>query len=208
MKKYIHIFLCLTILLAGCAKKKNNTTSKNLNNSKKTQIKNSKKSIFDENLEAFALDDDALHNFAHDKNTTTQTEVSKDNTMFAWQNATVDQSKEDFKTIYFEFDKYIITDEQEAALQANIEYALKMIGLGKFIIVEGHACDSAGSRIYNTILSEKRAKFIANKLINAGIDKHLIKIAARGQDMPVHKGGNKHQQAVNRRVEIFAIDSK
>lgn len=208
MKKYIHIFLCLTILLAGCTKKKNNITSKNLNNSKKSQSKNSKKSSFDENLEAFALDDDALHNFAHEKNTASQSETSKEGNMFAWQNATVDQSKQDFKTIYFEFDKYKITDEQEAHLQADIEYAQKMIGLGKIIVIEGHACDSAGSAVYNMTLSEKRAKFIANKFTEAGIDKAHIKIAARGQEMPVHKGGNKHQQAVNRRVEVFAIDNK
>jgi outer membrane protein OmpA-like peptidoglycan-associated protein len=57
-------------------------------------------------------------------------------------------------------------------------------------------------------LSEQRAKFIATKFIDAGIEKANIKIAARGQEMPVHKGGNKDQQAVNRRVEVFAIDNK
>ena len=57
-------------------------------------------------------------------------------------------------------------------------------------------------------LSEHRAKFIATKFMDAGINKANIKIAARGQEMPVHKGGNKHQQAVNRRVEVFAIDNK
>ncbi|MBP6869394.1 OmpA family protein [Candidatus Babeliales bacterium] len=208
MKKYIHIFLCLMILTTGCAKKKNNTTSKNLNSSKKSQTKNSKKSSFDENLEAFALDDDALHNFAHDKNNTKPNNDTKENNMFAWQNATVDQSKQDFKTIYFEFDKYKITKEQQSALEADIEHAKKMIALGKIIVIEGHACDSAGSAVYNMTLSEKRAKFIATQFMDAGVDKASIKIAARGQEMPVHKGGNKHQQAVNRRVEVFAIDNK
>ena len=57
-------------------------------------------------------------------------------------------------------------------------------------------------------LSEQRAKFIATQFIDAGIDKANIKIAARGQEMPIVKGGNREHQAVNRRVEVFAIDSK
>ena len=211
MKKYIHIFLCsLVIITAGCGKKKNNQPTNNQAKNKKTHTKNNKKSSFDENLEAFALDEDSLHNFAHDKNNaSTETNKSdKPNAMFQWENAAVDQSKNDFKTIYFEFDKYKITNEQEAALLADIEHAKKMINAGKIIVTEGHACDSAGSAVYNMTLSQHRAEFIAKKFTDAGIDKANIKIAARGQEMPVHKGGNKHQQAVNRRVEVYAIDSK
>jgi outer membrane protein OmpA-like peptidoglycan-associated protein len=214
MKKYIQIFLCLLMITTGCAKKKNNTPSNNLASNKKIHVKSNKKSSFDENLDAFALDDDSLHNFAHDKNNTSQDQDSsikksgKPNSIFQWEDATVDQSKQDFKTIYFEFDKYKINKEQESSLHADIAHAKKMIGSGKIIVIEGHACDSAGSAIYNMTLSEQRAKFIATKFMDAGIEKANIKIAARGQEMPVHKGGNKHQQAVNRRVEIFAIDNK
>ena len=212
MKKYIQIFLCLIVIgfTAGCGKKKNKA-SNNQALTKNSHIKASKKSSFDENLDAFALDDDALHNFAHDKNTdkgTAAKDGRKPNSMFQWEDATVDQSKQDFKTIYFEFDKYKINKEQEAALQADIAHAKKMIDTGKIIVIEGHACDSAGSAIYNMTLSEQRAKFIGTKFTEAGIEKANIKIAARGQEMPVHKGGNKHQQAVNRRVEVFAIDNK
>ena len=197
-------------MTAGCGKKKNNQPTNNQAANKKVQTKNNKKSSFDENLDAFALDDDSLHNFAHDKNSPSQdtNQSGKANAMFQWEDAAVDQSKNDFKTIYFEFDKYKITNEQEAALMADIEHAKKMIQSGKIIVIEGHACDSAGSAVYNMTLSEHRAKFIATKFMDAGIDKANIKIAARGQEMPVHKGGNKHQQAVNRRVEVFAIDNK
>ena len=214
MKKYIHIFLCSLVIMTGCAKKKNNQPTNNKTANKKVHVKSNKKSSFDENLDAFALDDDSLHNFAHDKNNTSKDNdsstksSSKPNSMFQWEDATVDQSKQDFKTIYFAFDKYKINKEQEASLQADIAHAKKMIDTGKIIVIEGHACDSAGSAIYNMTLSQQRAEFIATKFIDAGIVKANIKIAARGQEMPVHKGGNKHQQAVNRRVEIFAIDNK
>lgn len=177
----------------------------------KSQTKNTKKSAFDENLQAFALDDTSLHNFAHDKNNqnqSTQASVSENpNAIFQWESTSAEQSKEEFKTIYFEFDKYTITKEQEATLKADIEHAKKMISAGKVIVIEGHACDSAGSAVYNMTLSEKRAKFIASKFTQAGIDKASIKIAARGQEMPIIKGGDRHKQAVNRRVEVFAIDA-
>ncbi len=209
MKKYIHIFLCLMVITTGCAKKKNAKTAAPSTSTKKTSTK---KNSFDENLEAFALDDDALHNFAHDAKTNstdaTTKSSEKSNSIFEWEDVAVDQSKNEFKTIYFEFDKYQILKNQEASLKADIDHAKKMIKTGKTIVIEGHACDSAGSAIYNMTLSEQRAKFIATKFMEAGVDKASIKIAARGQEMPVHKGGNRHQQAVNRRVEVFAIDTK
>ncbi len=210
MKKYIQIFLCLLVIAgtAGCGKKKNKATADHTTSHKKSHTKGNKKSSFDENLDAFALDDDSLHNFAHDASkSSSENSAGKPNAMFQWQDAAVDQSKHDFKTIYFEFDKYKTHDDQLAALEADIAHAKKMIDAGKVIVVEGHACDSAGSAIYNMTLSQHRAEFIATKFQEAGIDKANIKIAARGQEMPVHKGGNKHQQAVNRRVEVFAIDN-
>lgn len=213
MKKYIHIFLCLMIITTGCAKKKNNKTTVTPTSTKKSHVK---KSNFDENLEAFALDDDALHNFAHeinsssDQSTTEATTkiANKSNSIFEWEDIAVDQSKNEFKKIYFAFDKYQIDKSQEASLFADIEHAKKMINLDKTIVIEGHACDSAGSAIYNMTLSEQRAKFVATKFIEAGIEKANIKIAARGQEMPIVKGGNRDQQSANRRVEVFAIDSK
>ena len=81
-----------------------------------------------------------------------------------------------------------------------------MIKKGKNIVVEGHACHSAGSAIYNLALSEKRARYAAKKMTNSGTDSKYIKIAPRGHEMPIIKDGNREAQTVNRRVEIFAID--
>ncbi len=214
MKKYIQFFLCLLLITTGCGKKKNNKPTNNQAANKKTHVKSSKKSSFDENLDAFALDDDSLHNFAHETNHTSADHdnstkrSSKPNSIFQWEDAAVDQSKNDFKVIYFEFNKHKINKAQEENLHADIAHAKKMIETGKIIVIEGHACDSAGSAVYNMALSQKRAKFIATKFMDAGIDTTNIKIAARGQEMPAHKGGNRDQQAINRRVVIYAIDSK
>lgn len=216
MKNYIYIFLCLTLFTTGCLKK----TQQPENSSKKSFFSKlrkgtkKKKSSFDENLEAFALDDDTLRNFAQEQNMPNasrsplpETTHKKASSLFRWEDIESDRNREQFKTLYFKFNKYALAIDQMHNLKADIEYAKKMIKLDKTIVIEGHACHSAGSAIYNMTLSEKRAKFIAQKFIDAGIDKADIKIAPRGQEMPIVHGGNKEAQAANRRVEIFAIDS-
>ena len=214
MKKYIHIFLCLLVVTTGCLNKK---TTKDGNNPQsffsktKKRTTNRRKSSFDENLEAFALDNDSLQDFAQNNNQNSKAETTssskKTSALFNWEDITADQSKEQFKTLLFEFNKNSLGKNQIASLKADIEYAKKMAKLNKVIVIEGHACHSEGSAIYNMTLSEQRAKHVATKFIDAGISKEQIKIAARGQEMPVVKGGNREEQSVNRRVEIFAIDS-
>lgn len=218
MKKYIYSFLCLSILVTGCIKKKeaNKTHKSFFSKANKGKVKK-RVSSFDENLEAFALDNDTLKDFAHQQNTSSQPQSSpktsqnvttkKASSLFRWEDITSDESKEQFKTLYFHFNKYGLARDQIKNLKSDIDYAKKMIALGKTIVIEGHACHSEGSAIYNMTLSEKRAKFVAQKFIDAGVDRSNIKIAARGQEMPIVHGGDREAQAVNRRVEIFAIDN-
>ncbi len=79
-----------------------------------------------------------------------------------------------------------------------------MIKQGKTIVIEGHSCNSAGSRTYNLALSEKRARAVAAEFEKAGIEKNKIKIAPRGTE-ELLVDGNKEEQSVNRRVVLFAI---
>lgn len=217
MKKYIHTFLCLGVLFTGCIKKKEANQSSKSFFSKANKRKVKKRvSSFDENLEAFSLDNDTLKDFAHEQSSSSKPSSSKTSqsvttkkasSLFRWEDIASDESKEQFKTLYFEFNKYGLARDQIKNLKADIDYAKKMIHQGKTIVIEGHACHSEGSAIYNMTLSEKRAKFVAQKFIDAGIEKASIKIAARGQEMPIVHGGDRKAQAVNRRVEIFAIDN-
>ena len=212
-KKFLLLSVLFVTLLGGCKKnqQKDGSNKSSVSKSSKKMKRNKKD---DQSADAFDLDADSMKSFAlddqlskHEKGSKAAQTVSE-NPMFSWENLNAEESKRQFKTLYFEFDKDDLTPEQQVALKHDIEEIQKMIKQGKIIVIEGHACHSAGSAIYNMTLSEQRAKFIATKFVDAGVDKASIKVAARGQEMPVHKGGNRHQQAVNRRVEVFAIDSK
>jgi len=188
----------------GCKKNQQAKTEKTAK-LKKTKHKK------DQNAQAFDLDSDAMKSFAIDDKISkhkTSGENDHKSPLFSWEDAGAEESKKQFQTLHFDFDKDYIKPSDESKLEQDITEAKKMIKHGKIIVIEGHACHSAGSRAYNMALSERRARFVASRFAEAGISSTDIKIAPRGQEMPVVKGGGRHEQAPNRRVEIFAIDSK
>ncbi|MCX5923425.1 MAG: OmpA family protein [Candidatus Dependentiae bacterium] len=209
-KKFILFSLLLATFLGGC--KKNKKQSDQDNGS--FFSKSSKKATPASSAEPFELDNDSMKTFALDdkiskhRPATKSSQKSSDNPLFSWENVGAEESKHQFKTLYFDFNVDTLKPSQNAALSQDIAQAKKMIKQGKTLVIEGHACHSEGSAIYNLALSERRARFVAQKFAEEGIDSSHIKIAPRGQEMPVRKGGNRKQQAVNRRVEIFALDAQ
>lgn len=208
-KHFVLIPLVLLTILGGCSKKEKSSDKKSTKVSKAS--KKAKRST-GRSVGAFDLDSDSMKSFAlddqldqHSKDFKADQENNQ-NPLFSWENLDAEESKHQFKTIYFEFDKDMIAPEQHAALRQDEQEAKKMIKAGKIIVIEGHACHSAGSAIYNLALSERRARYVAQKFAEAGIDASNIKIAPRGSEMPVRRGGSRAEQWVNRRVEIYAID--
>jgi outer membrane protein OmpA-like peptidoglycan-associated protein len=212
-KKLLTISLMLLSILGGCKKK-----STRADNKKQSLVsKENKKSAYNKSqstsVDPLELDTDSMKGFAlddhiskHESSKTATPENS--NPLFSWENVDADKSRHQFKTLYFDFDKDNIKTSEEPALRYDIDEAKKMIKQGKTIVIEGHACHSAGSAAYNMAISERRARSVAQKFAEHNIDAANIKIAPRGQEMPVRKGGSKKEQWVNRRVEIYAIDSK
>ena len=80
--------------------------------------------------------------------------------------------------IYFEFDKYDLTPEAQAALD-DIIFDIKDRELGG-IVSAGHT-DTAGPPAYNMTLSEKRAETVATELVKAGIPAQIITTEALGE---------------------------
>lgn len=172
------------------------------------------KPLFDDNgLEGFTLEEK--------KNTFSQPsdkDISKDETLKmeeeknkpeeeSWVDQRAEQTQQyKLKTIYFNFDEYAVTPEQQMNLDYNLEQIKKNIKQGKTIVIEGHACKFAGSRVYNMLLSEKRANSVAEYLIEKGIPKENIKTVGRGYEMCLTEG-DKEQQGINRRVEFSVLES-
>ncbi|MBF0209992.1 MAG: OmpA family protein [Desulfamplus sp.] len=67
------------------------------------------------------------------------------------------------------------------------------------IRVEGHT-DSKGSDVYNQALSERRAKAVADALIQRGVDPARLEVIGFGESQPISS-----DDATNRRVNIVII---
>jgi outer membrane protein OmpA-like peptidoglycan-associated protein len=104
-----------------------------------------------------------------------------------------------FKSIYFDFNKANIRNDQTQNLKAN----LKLVKQEKegFIILGGHA-DERGPENYNIKLSAKRAETIKRYLISNGIPAKRIITYAYGETSPKYLGHNEESWQYNRRVDI------
>ncbi len=69
------------------------------------------------------------------------------------------------------------------------------------IQVAGYA-SNVGDAMYNQVLSEKRAKAVANFLKSAGISSRRITVVGYGARYPIASNSTSSGQAKNRRVEI------
>lgn len=231
MKNYIKLFCLSLLILSGCGAKKSKDRSnipffsdtKKKSKSVKQSSRKTKRAL-QENLDAFSLEKDNLSEntfslgdsdmnlFAFDDSKNTTNSAVEENTpLFKWDDLQAEESKDQFKNLYFGFDEYNLKDSESSSLKQDIKLAKQeqcLIQDGdKKIIIEGHSCHSAGSAAYNLALSEKRARSVAKEFIKEGIEKQNIKIAPRGVEMPLVHTGDKVAQARNRRVEVFAIDA-
>jgi len=85
------------------------------------------------------------------------------------------------KDIFFEYDKFDIRPDQQAALQGDIDF-LKQHPNVRFT-VEGH-CDERGSTEYNLALGDNRANGVKNALVQGGVSADRIKTISYGKEKP------------------------
>jgi outer membrane protein OmpA-like peptidoglycan-associated protein len=168
----------------------------------------------DENIQSFFDQDiDEFVALAQDENvnkeSTLQGDIQGDD--YAW----IEANEQSFKKVYFDFDQKEVRPDQQVSLDYDIEQAKKLVeteqkaGRKPTVIVEGHACHSAGSGAYNLALSEDRAKKVVDYFRAQGIDVKVVAVG-RGKEVPaVINGktvtGSREEQWPNRRVEIRVI---
>jgi len=235
MKKNSFLFLAVLVGLSGCVCRKDKKAKKPKADKKKIEVMDQVNipvagdeitSYFDDkgvNLGEFVLVEDEEVVEAPKKVDADKVEVAKADTSvdaekeislddFSWVQE-VENEENKFKAVYFEFDKYDVKEEQQEVLEKDIEVAKKVIEEGgdPTIVIEGNACNAAGTEIYNLVLSEKRAKAVADRFVAAGIDRENIKVVARGQDNPALDGkgtpvdGGRDDQWLNRRTEVKIV---
>jgi len=103
------------------------------------------------------------------------------------------------KTIHFEFDSFLLSQESRDILYSNAEFMLKKYK-GK-VVLEGN-CDERGSDEYNLALGENRAKAARSYLLTLGVPAEQLSVVSYGEEKPVDNGHTEEAWAKNRRVDF------
>jgi peptidoglycan-associated lipoprotein len=167
--------------------------------------------FFDEDLGEFTFADEATDVAMRDAREADSHQLVG-STEINWTD--LEQAEQDLQKVYFEFNKYGVKPDQRAIVTADAEQLKELVAdleEDTIILVEGHACHSAGSSSYNLALSEKRAKYVRDLLVAQGINPEYIRIVGRGQEIPAMLdgkpvSGDRTAQWPNRRVEIRLVD--
>ncbi len=100
------------------------------------------------------------------------------------------------KDIFFDYDKYDIRPDQQAALQADAAFLQQHPNIN--FTIEGH-CDERGSTEYNLGLGDKRANSVREALVQAGVNASRIKTISYGKEKPFCTESNESCWQQNRR---------
>ena len=103
------------------------------------------------------------------------------------------------RVYHFDFDSYVVRDEDKPAIEANADYLLAHHNAK--IILEGHT-DPRGSREYNIALGERRAKAVQQMLANRGVNPSQIRVVSYGSQKLAVPGHSEEAYQEDRRVVL------
>ncbi|MGH8119322.1 MAG: OmpA family protein [Gammaproteobacteria bacterium] len=103
--------------------------------------------------------------------------------------------------VHFAFDSAELTNEAKSVLDAAV--ATINSNPSDTISVEGHT-DSTGSDAYNSQLSQRRARSVADYLASRGVSASRLQAVGKGESYPVASNDTSEGRSQNRRVEIIA----
>ncbi len=114
---------------------------------------------------------------------------------------TMSEIESKLPTVYFAFDKYDITSEMQAKIDAAAELGKSDEAKSLNVKLEGN-CDEWGSDEYNFALGLKRAEAVKKALVADGIDASRISMVSYGESNPVCTEHTRECWAKNRRVDF------
>ena len=110
------------------------------------------------------------------------------------------QERMSLSTIFFDYDRSDVREDQRAAMDENAR-KLREFQPEDMVLVEGH-CDEQGTIEYNLALGERRAQAVKAYLVNAGVAEDRIETVSLGEERPAAMGSDENALAQNRRVEL------
>ena len=106
------------------------------------------------------------------------------------------------RSVYFEFDKYVIAHEYQPLIEAHGRFLAANL---KFkIAIQGNA-DERGSREYNLALGQKRAEAMRKALLLLGAKDSQIEAVSLGEEKPICTERSETCWAKNRRGDISYV---
>jgi peptidoglycan-associated lipoprotein len=106
------------------------------------------------------------------------------------------------RTVYFDYDSYVVKDEYRAMVEAHSKYL--QTNKPARVTLQGHA-DERGSREYNIALGQKRADAVKKLMQLLGATDIQIETVSFGKEKPKAEGHDEASWAQNRRVELIYV---
>ncbi|SFW27872.1 peptidoglycan-associated lipoprotein Pal [Nitrosovibrio sp. Nv17] len=103
------------------------------------------------------------------------------------------------RSIYFDFDSYVVKDEYRSLVQAHAQYLRD--NTGARVLLQGNT-DERGSREYNLALGQRRADAVRKALTLLGAREPQIESVSLGEEKPRATGHDESSWAENRRTDI------
>jgi peptidoglycan-associated lipoprotein len=107
------------------------------------------------------------------------------------------------RSIFFDYDSYVVKDEYRAMLEAHAGYLLSKRDAR--VILQGNA-DERGSREYNLALGQKRAEAVRKALAVLGVGEAQIEAISFGEEKPRNEADSEEAYAENRRTDVVYGD--
>ena len=103
------------------------------------------------------------------------------------------------RSIYFDYDQFVIKDEYRALIEAHAKYL--QANKGARATLQGNT-DERGTREYNIALGQKRADAVKKLMVLLGASEVQIETVSFGKEKPRREGHDEASWAENRRVDI------
>ena len=103
------------------------------------------------------------------------------------------------RSVYFDFDSFVVKDEFRPLIEAHARYLQQ--NRGARMIVQGNT-DERGSREYNIALGQRRADAVKRMMTLVGARDGQIETVSFGKEKPRNPGHDEAAWAENRRGDI------
>ena len=106
----------------------------------------------------------------------------------------------DLQTVYFDFDRAVIRDDQKPSMRANANAVIEHEEW-RIVVVEGNT-DERGTEEYNLALGERRANSVKKYLVNSGVPASRVDTVSFGESKPAVQGHDETAWKWNRRADF------